>query len=91
MNKQYKLDTQQIHELEGCSILGFFSYGHHDKYMFANAVKGDWEPKESVSEIERQSRHKWVKSVPWCGTSQCMMVYSNEQRKGYAPITVFEF
>lgn len=91
MNKQYRLKTQAIWELEGCSTLGYYSYGHHDKNTFADAIKGDWEPDESIEEIVNKTVHKWVKSVPWCGTSQMMMVYSNEYRKGYAPITVFEF
>jgi len=88
--KQYKLDTHSIGEIEGCSTLGYFSYGHHHKLEFAEAVKGDWEPKESISEIESRTIHEWVKSVPWCGTSQCMFIYSKEQKKGYAPITWFE-
>jgi hypothetical protein len=91
MNKPYKLDTHTLIEIEGCSTLGYFSYGHHDNALFANAVKEDWNTKESTEEIASKTEHKWCKSVPWCGTSQCMMVYSNEHRKGYAPITVFEF
>jgi hypothetical protein len=88
--KQYKLKTCTIGEIEGCSTLGYFSYGHHDKREFADAVSHDWEPVESIEEIEKRTIHRWVKTVPWCGTSQCMFVYSKEQKKGYAPITVFE-
>ena len=91
MNKQYKLETQILREIDGCITLGYYSYGHHDKSLFAEAVKGDWEPKESVEEIASKSVHKWVKLVPWCGTNQMMFVYSNEYRKGFTPITEFEF
>ena len=89
--KQYKLDTKRIKELDRCFTIGYYSYGHHEKNVFADAIKYDWDLDESIEEIVKRTVHQWVKLVPWRGTKQMMMIYSKEYKKGYTPITVFEF
>lgn len=88
--KQHQLKIEELTEVEGCSVVAYLSKGHHHISEFAQAVKTDYNPENSMSEIMNRTKHKWAKLVPWCGTNQSCYTYSREQRKGYFPVTVFE-
>lgn len=95
MAKQYALDVQQLHEIEGDCILGYYSKGHHDHVEFLESIIYDWEvlkyhPKVTEEYIQDNIVHKWAKLVPWA-TGGSVFVYSDEYKKGYFPVTQFEF
>lgn len=95
MVKEYKLDVEQLHEIEGHSILGYYSKGHQDKVEFLESLIYDWEilktnPNLKEEDIQENIKHIWAKLVPWA-TGGMVFTYSDEYKKGYFPVTQFEF
>lgn len=94
MAKEYKLDVMQLHEIEGEYILGYYSKGHHDKVEFLESLIYDWEVLKYHPVTEEQIQdnivHKWAKLVPW-PEGGMIFTYSDNYRKGYFPVTQFEF
>lgn len=88
--KEYGLCVDVIHECDGGSFMGYFSYGHHDNAKFVNAINEEFAESIELEDVEDQIEHKYCKSVPFKGTSTMMFDYVNEPRKYYKPITLLE-
>lgn len=95
MVKEYKFDTLPLREVESGEILGYYTKGHHDVVEFLESLIYDWEilktnPNLKEEDVQDNIKHLWAKLVPYA-TGGMMFVYSEEYKKGYFPITQYEF
>lgn len=86
--KNYDLKIETLIECDGSAKMGYFSYGHHEKAEFIKAVNEDYDENFNLEDVAIE--HKYVKTVPYCGTPTMMFCYSYEPAKYYKPITVIE-
>ncbi|MCF6466367.1 hypothetical protein [Clostridium sp. Cult2] len=83
--KKYPLLIQEVAEFEGCSVMAYYSKGHHNKEEFINAVMGDYDYVGNIHSV----RHTNIKLSP-SPTGGMMVNYRKEPCKGSFPATVIE-
>lgn len=83
--KEYPLRIEKVIEFEGCSVMEYYSKGHHDKNEFLDAVRVDYEYEGNINDV----RHTNIKLSP-SPTGGMIINYRKEPCKGSFPATVIE-
>jgi len=83
--KEYPLKIEKVLEFEGCSVMAYYSKGHHNEKLFVNTIIKDYEYVGNWDSV----KHIYIKLSP--NQIGCMMInYRNTPCKGSFAATVIE-